>query len=284
MRDPGSLSRAELKRIFSKGEAEAPLARYFTRHVSYPITRLLLPTGVTPNQVTLASTVVFLAGAAAQLDQSRRWVPITGAAVMWLGLVLDTVDGEIARFRKQFSVKGGYVDMVSHRIINVTLFASAGIGLWLRDGVAWPLLLAMGAMFGELTFTMLLYARWRALLDHPTLLMQEVQRVVETPKAEQKRLKAGFFSPEKRPHPFAVFYSVWFGKDYVGAILLTNLALSILNRIDILLWIYGTFLPARALWLFGLRCLRPFEPELDAGAGVEASPSEDDGRTQGQGE
>ncbi len=256
--------RRELKRIFSKGDAEAPLARYFTRHVSYPFSVLLLRTRITPNQITVFSTGVFIAGAVAQLDQSRRWVPIAGALTMWFGLVLDTVDGEIARYRRQYSVKGGYVDMVSHRLINTVLFYSAGVGLWLRDGSVTPLFLAMGASFGELGFTMMLYAKWRALLDHPKLLQGEIQRVVDTPNAVRKRLKAGFNELRERKNPLTWFYDTWFGLDYVGAVLFTTLVLSIVDRIDILLWIYGVFLPLRAILFFVRRCFEPFSPELDS--------------------
>lgn len=251
-----------MKYVFRKPAAEeAPLARYFTRYVSYPFTLLLIRTSVTPNQVTIAFILAFLAGGFCQLDQVHRIVPMIGALLMWLGLVLDTVDGEIARYKKIFSVKGVYLDMLSHRIIHSILFACTGIGLWLRDRNVIALLLSMGAIYGELSFTLILYTRWRCLLDYPNLMLQEVERLSNTPKKDLKRAKAGFVGDAPKKNPISTFYDVWFGKDYVGAILITNFVLCLLDRNIILLWIYGTFLPLRATITFIHRMIVPFRPE-----------------------
>ena len=246
-----------------KSNDEEPIfSRYFLRYLSAPVTRLLLKTSVTPNQITVTFILIFLIGAAAQFDQLHRPLPIAGAVLLWVGLLLDAVDGEVARVKGIYSVKGVYLDMVAHRIVHALIFGGTATGLYLRDGVVLPLFLAMAAIFGELAFTLILYAKWRALLDYPELLAGELERIEGTPKPEQKRVKTGFEGGPRRANPLARLYHVWFGKDYVGAVFFTTLVLSILDQNVYLLWIYGVFTPVRALALFFKRMVTPFKPDL----------------------
>lgn len=241
---------------------EPIFSRYFLRHLSKPVTKVLMRTKITPNQITVIFVSMFLVAAVMPIDQTHRWVPIASGILFWLAFVLDAVDGEIARGKKIFSVKGVYLDMVAHRLVHAILFAATGIGLYLRDGEALPLLLAIGAIFGELSFTLILYAKWRALLDYPELLIGEVEKIRDTPKDDRKRLKTGFEKKAKRNNPIKAFYHVWFGKDYVGAVFFTTLVLSIIDQNIYLLWIYGIFTPIRALWFFFRRMVQPFHPDL----------------------
>jgi hypothetical protein len=244
----------------AKPVGELLFARLYLRHLSRPFTWLLLRAGATPNQVTVSFLLVGFAAAAMQLEQERRAVAIAGAFAFQLALVLDCVDGEIARARRLFSIKGPYLDMVGHRLMHGILFFCLGVGMWRRTGDGRWMMLGAGAAFGELAYTLILYAKWRALLDHPDVLRRELDRIAGAAGADQKQLKAGFAAP-RRVNPLLWPYHAVFTVDYPGTLLASLAALAVLDRADVFLWVYGTVLPARALLTFARRMFGRFEPE-----------------------
>jgi phosphatidylglycerophosphate synthase len=250
--------------VFDKGTAARPdeswAARLYIRPLSLPLTRLLLKTNITPNQVTIVFILVMLAGALCQLEQRVRWVPISGALLLQLGIILDACDGSIARAKKLYSVKGLYLDMIGHRLVHATLFCAAGAGLYLRDGAVMPLLLAMAATYGELGLTMIFYAKWRALVSYPELLKAEVDRVHAAPPADKRRLVAGYAGASRSA--FARVGRVVLGTDYISILLLLVLAASLLDRASWLLWGYAVLQLGRTVWQLGERMLLPFTPDL----------------------
>lgn len=251
---------------------EGLFARIYLRRCAAPLVALLSRTHVTPNQITVAFLAMMTVGALCQLDQSRRWLAVAGAALLQLGLILDAVDGEIARIKRIYSIKGVYLDMIGHRLVHGLLFLSTGFGLWLRDGQIVPVLLGSLACYGELGLTLVLYAKWRALLDHPETMLAEVERLASVPRTEQKRFKAGF-ELGSGPPPFLVrVWRIWFGIDYVGALLLTALVLAVLDQARYLLWIYAPLQFGRILWHVGRRVVNPFVPERPEAAGRAAPP------------
>lgn len=250
---------------------EGLFARVYLRRCAAPLVALLRRTSATPNQITIAFLALMVLGAIGQLDQSRRWVAILGAALLEFGLILDAVDGEIARIKRTYSIKGVYLDMIGHRLVHGLLFLCTGFGLWLRDHEILPVVLASLACYGELGLTLVLYAKWRALLDHPQTMLAEIERLASVPRTEQKRFKAGFELAKKRPNVLVRIWRVWFGIDYVGALLLTALVLAVADKSQYLLWVYGPLQFGRILWHVGRRVLLPFEPERPE-ASVPATP------------
>jgi phosphatidylglycerophosphate synthase len=101
-----------------------------SRQVSIYLTWLLAHTGVTANQVTLFS--VLLAGTGGILIAAPpASLSLCGALALLAYHLLDKVDGDIARFRKTFSIVGVYLDEVGHAV------ALAGILLGLGLHLAW---------------------------------------------------------------------------------------------------------------------------------------------------
>lgn len=74
---------------------------------------LLKGTPLTPNMYTL-SHIVFsiLAGYLLSLP-SHVWI-IVGALLIQWNRILDAIDGAIARYKNQCSIRGKYIDLVSH--------------------------------------------------------------------------------------------------------------------------------------------------------------------------
>lgn len=93
------------------------------RWVSIYPTWLLLHTSVTPNQVTAASLVVAGIGLVL-VGFSSPWVALAGYLLLLGYHLLDRVDGEIARFRQIFSLRGIYLDNAGHYITGAGIFVA----------------------------------------------------------------------------------------------------------------------------------------------------------------
>ena len=94
---------------------------YLNRWLAAPIVKLLLNTKVTPNQVTGVSLVVGVSGAILLLIKDLS--PLYSAMLIYLALILDCVDGQLARVRDQESLSGkimdglvDYLNMISYYI------------------------------------------------------------------------------------------------------------------------------------------------------------------------
>ena len=123
------------------------MARHFDRHISLAVSRQLLETSVTPNMMTVFSTLLGLLGAAFFLGSSRAaYVP--GALLVWLHSVLDGCDGELARVRFQESAFGSDLDFWGDNLVHLALFTCLGLGFWMTGNGFHTLVLAAVADLG----------------------------------------------------------------------------------------------------------------------------------------
>lgn len=107
--------------------------RLYMRELSLRWTRQLVPTRVSPNQLTLAMVAVGLAAGAALLVPGIGGA-LAAALLIQLYLLLDCVDGEVARWRGQTSTTGVYLDRVGHYLVEAGLLV--GFGLRAADVLA----------------------------------------------------------------------------------------------------------------------------------------------------
>lgn len=115
---------------------------WFTRRVSIYITAVLYPFGVSANAVSGFSWFVTLASCA-MIGLGAGWQVYAGVAGVHLFAVLDSVDGELARLRKTFSLKGLFLeDLCAFTMIN-GMFLALGGYLARTTGELWPLALAV---------------------------------------------------------------------------------------------------------------------------------------------
>jgi phosphatidylglycerophosphate synthase len=122
--------------------ADGFMARYFDRHISMGVSRRLIETAVTPNMMTVFSTVLGLIGAACFLGGARP-AYVAGSLLVWLHSVLDGCDGELARVRFQESPFGSDLDFWGDNLVHVALFSCIGLGLAQARGTV---ALALGAV------------------------------------------------------------------------------------------------------------------------------------------
>lgn len=114
--------------------------RFVIRYVSLTITRLVVRTPLTPNHVTLANIAVGLSACWFASRGSRLGFALAGALI-FLQVVLDSCDGEVARIRHKHSRFGMSLDNISDDVIDNSFIACLGIGLggpwtWIGIGAA----------------------------------------------------------------------------------------------------------------------------------------------------
>ena len=118
--------------IFERNSGEHWAGRLYMRRVSPYCTRLLIPTGISPNAVTWLMIVVGVcAGAVLTLP---GLAPAAGAVLLiQVQLMLDCSDGELARWKGVSSPVGIYLDRIGHYVTETAL----PIGLGIRADGGW---------------------------------------------------------------------------------------------------------------------------------------------------
>ena len=108
------------------------------------VTKWCARLGLTPAGVTGLS-VLFAAGAALAFWQASRPAMIVGAVLLYLGFVLDCVDGQLARYTRRFDPFGGWLDTMADRAKEYAVYAGLAAGAE-RIGLPDAWLLAVAAI------------------------------------------------------------------------------------------------------------------------------------------
>jgi phosphatidylglycerophosphate synthase len=104
--------------------------RHVLRSVSIHITRVVILTRLTANQVTLMSGIAGVV-AALLLSYGQYWYSVAGAALILLMELLDHVDGEVARYRGTASLKGKLLwDAWVHYLVRPLLLVGVTLGVY----------------------------------------------------------------------------------------------------------------------------------------------------------
>ncbi|MEU5000067.1 CDP-alcohol phosphatidyltransferase family protein [Streptomyces sp. NPDC021622] len=113
--------------------------RLYMREISLRCDRYLVNTRITPNQLTYLMTVAGALAAPALLVPGITGA-VLGVVMVQLYLLLDCVDGEIARWRKQYSMAGVYLDRVAAYLCDAAVLVGFGLraaDLWGSGRIDW---------------------------------------------------------------------------------------------------------------------------------------------------
>ena len=142
---PEALREAERRLMRDQGRKtrDGPVSRHLNRPVSRWLSRYLVRTSVTPNQISLASWMLSCV-AAGLMAMSGYPALAAGGALAQLASVIDGCDGEIARLKHSQSEFGGWFDAVLDRYADAVLlfglmwheFAATGTNLSVMLGFA----------------------------------------------------------------------------------------------------------------------------------------------------
>lgn len=99
------------------------ILRKFSKLLTWAAVRLKM----TPNQVTLISFAIGLISAF-EFSRGDFWSIFIGAVLLQLSIIVDCVDGELARYTRQFSQLGAWLDAITDRIKEYLVFFGLAYG------------------------------------------------------------------------------------------------------------------------------------------------------------
>lgn len=208
----------------------------FTRIFSIYVTKLLLYTPLTPNQITTIGMSTYFVGIGF-LFFNDFTLNLVAVFLVFFSIVLDGCDGEVARFRKIASQVGTlYAEPVSHDIQYGASFFLIGIAVYLGSGDVIHILLGSIAGISKLLFRLLEIRTWY-LTQSADIQEDELQEIKD----------------EYKTKPVYIRFVYWVKQNLYtqNGILLILFITVFMKRIDLLLWFFG--LGNLILWvlLFG---------------------------------
>ena len=112
------------KRAMAKNDI---FAFYIGRPLSYALTIPFLYTSLTPNTISMISIVPAVLGFILACAARSKAGMIISWILFFMWNLLDGVDGNVARYRRQFSKMGSVYDAMAGYIASALMFYSAGI-------------------------------------------------------------------------------------------------------------------------------------------------------------
>lgn len=102
-------------------------AFYVGRPLSYVLTIPFLYTNISPNAISIISIIPIIVGFIIMCVGTSKEVLLIGWLMFFLWNLLDGVDGNVARFKKQFSKMGSVYDAMSGYIAMILSFFGWGV-------------------------------------------------------------------------------------------------------------------------------------------------------------
>ncbi len=145
--DASSAAEAERKLWASlTSTADGFVDRFVNRPLGRPLSKLLVRTPISPNQVSIVSIVIGLASA----WFFARGNFVAGALVFQLCAIIDCVDGDLARALFKQSRLGKWLDLGGDQVVHFSVFAGIGVGVARLDPSVPALALGASAALGVL--------------------------------------------------------------------------------------------------------------------------------------
>ena len=116
-----------------KKDTDGPVSKILNRPISLRITKLLLKTGITPNQISVLSTVIGLVGASFFFSGEYFYL-ILGGILIHIHSIVDGCDGEVARLKLRQTKYGGWLDSVLDRYVDAAIILGLAYGYWSITG------------------------------------------------------------------------------------------------------------------------------------------------------
>ena len=135
------------KKTLKSSLSDELINTYLLRPIAGFVVYVLYPTPITPNQVTIASTVAGLIAAGFYLQNEVASTAIAGLLVTLKDL-LDSADGQLARARQQYTRIGRFLDSIGDFVVDVAVFGAIGWVLYSLTGSGWMIVLALLGLVG----------------------------------------------------------------------------------------------------------------------------------------
>jgi len=111
----------EIRNKYQCSSGNAWYLRTVCRKFSVYFTWFFIRTSITPNQISLLMILMGIIGGVF-LAMPGYVNGLLGVLFLHLFLILDCVDGEVARIKRKFSSKGKFLDLIANDIVFVSIF------------------------------------------------------------------------------------------------------------------------------------------------------------------
>lgn len=214
-----------------KEELKFGLRNYIARLFSIFLTKIFLIFRMTGNQVTMLSILTGVIAGVFFLKGVYLY-SLIGALIFQLSWLLDYSDGEVARYRKQVSVGGEYLDLFNHHITQTFLLFCIGFGLYSVNGKLFYLIFGFLASISILYITMVRTEKYKLF-------------ILKAAKGEKKLLN-NFIKEAKKDERKIT------GRRILQLFLPLNLVLigALFNILNFIIIFYGICLPL--FWFWGV--------------------------------
>jgi len=125
----------ELRKICYKdsGKKRPLYMELVTMKFSIYVTKLSLYTPIGADQVSMLMILLTFIGAG-MIAFGNLWWMLAGILIAHFTIVLDNVNGEVARYRKEGSLIGTYLEEVYHSVAEPLVFFAFGYGIFRNTG------------------------------------------------------------------------------------------------------------------------------------------------------
>ena len=166
---------------------------FFLRKFSKILTWVAVKVGATPNQVTLLSFAIGLYSAYS-FSRGTFLSILLGAFLLQLSIIVDCVDGELARYTRKFSKLGAWLDAVTDRVKEYLVFLGLAYGASLEGRELWIPAMAMMAIqtfrhLSDYNFAQSVKIRAEEKFATPVDFMAEFDGIIPTEREPKGRLR-----------------------------------------------------------------------------------------------
>lgn len=148
------LSEAHFSEIFSN--ASGWIARGINKKISFTLTKRLVSTKITPNQITAINFFLGVLGCLMLLSSDWLW-RVFGAVLIQFNSILDGCDGEVAALKVMRSKLGAWLDTIADDILNNLMFVCAYLGIYFQYHEEGLLKICIATTFASLGVSFFIY-------------------------------------------------------------------------------------------------------------------------------
>ena len=131
----------EIKEVRKGRRTYFPYSRWVLHPIANYLVWIAVRLGVTPNQVTVLSCIVGMIGCSF-LAIGNHTTIVIGGLLLLIYVLLDCVDGAIARVTTTTTKYGQFIDVSAAYIIGGLVPLSIGLGLYFKTDMWWYLLIS----------------------------------------------------------------------------------------------------------------------------------------------
>ena len=166
---------------------------FFLRKFSKILTWLAVKVGATPNQVTIFSFAIGLYSAYS-FSRGTFLSILLGAILLQVSIIVDCVDGELARYTRKFSKLGAWLDAVTDRVKEYLVFLGLAYGASLEGRDLWIPAMAMMVIqtfrhLSDYNFAQSVKIRAEGKFSNPVDFMAEFDGIIPTEREPKGRLR-----------------------------------------------------------------------------------------------